>query len=728
MKFIARSREPRPAPLERPEAGRSGTPRAGSRGQVLVIFAGAAFVLIALMALVIDVSWYWANTLKVQRAADAAAMAGAIYLPGDVTTAKSSARTEATKNGYTDTGVCATSVCVTPTQDTTDPRQLDVQVSAPVGTFFMRIIGINSITATRTAKALYVLPVPMGSPLAYYGVGDFYVTAGKSVSPFAVPSTTWSNPARGWNSGANSGSNSTTSGTNNQAQAWSTFNIPAITSTTISGVVVSFNANVSTASTACKVMAEVSWVGSTPVWGNKPQTSVNLKATDATYSLGSSGDPGAWDSGKTSWTPADFTNANFRVRLTYQKGSSCGTLSLNQLTVTVYQHPPTKDPGGTVLASQGGWGAIITKGGNEQNGDAYAPANNGGAPFSGSNALYNGGSPNGGGYAYVVKFTADGGKVSVFDPGFCAMGSNPSGAGNLGFGDHWIGTAGTPVSTYYTLWNATGKLGFNPSSWGTPVYSSGTVFENLTGYDPANGSSPGGGATSGCDAYHNTWWTLGPVSLVTGTYVLQVSTTNPTSSTINNSTNAENMFAIEATGGGTPEVYGNGKMAVYNNLQPGTSYQLFYLAKIDRNTGAGKTALIDIFDPGDVNGNAILKILSPDVVDPITGLKPGPVSFSYTTDGNCNATVNYNGGTASDLCQSTANVDHIQTSLNGQSSFNNTWIHIRVALDASYGLNGLWGPGGGGWWQVRYETPGGGNDTTTWQVNLTGNPVHLVVP
>ena len=37
----------------------------------------------------------------------------------------------------------------------------------------MRVFGINSINATRTAKAEYVLPVPMGSPQNYYGVGLF---------------------------------------------------------------------------------------------------------------------------------------------------------------------------------------------------------------------------------------------------------------------------------------------------------------------------------------------------------------------------------------------------------------------------------------------------------------------------------------------------------------------------------------------------------------------------
>ncbi|HEX7472339.1 MAG TPA: pilus assembly protein TadG-related protein, partial [Candidatus Limnocylindrales bacterium] len=46
--------------------------RRRSRGQVIVIFAGAMLAFMGLMAIVIDVSWYWANTLRVQRAADAA--------------------------------------------------------------------------------------------------------------------------------------------------------------------------------------------------------------------------------------------------------------------------------------------------------------------------------------------------------------------------------------------------------------------------------------------------------------------------------------------------------------------------------------------------------------------------------------------------------------------------------------------------------------------------------
>ena len=127
-------------------------------------------------------SWYWANTLRVQRTADAAALAGVVDLPGNVSGAESIAVTAAGQNGYTLTNGCQADgvtpsstpgICAVP--DAANDRQLDVTVSAPVNTFFMRLVGINSITATRHSKAKYELPVPMGSPLNYYGVGDLYI-------------------------------------------------------------------------------------------------------------------------------------------------------------------------------------------------------------------------------------------------------------------------------------------------------------------------------------------------------------------------------------------------------------------------------------------------------------------------------------------------------------------------------------------------------------------------
>ena len=69
-------------------------------GQVLALFVLSMIVLTGMVAVVVDISWFWSNSLRVQRAADAAALAGAIYLPGSPGTAYSVARAEATKNGY----------------------------------------------------------------------------------------------------------------------------------------------------------------------------------------------------------------------------------------------------------------------------------------------------------------------------------------------------------------------------------------------------------------------------------------------------------------------------------------------------------------------------------------------------------------------------------------------------------------------------------------------------
>ncbi len=109
-----------------------------------MIFAGGLIFFIGLMAIVIDVSWIWANTLRVQRTADAAALAGSPYLPASTVNAYKYAVAEAAKNGYTLTNGCKADnmtpssvpgICAS--QDSVavvggDPRQLDVTVSAQV--------------------------------------------------------------------------------------------------------------------------------------------------------------------------------------------------------------------------------------------------------------------------------------------------------------------------------------------------------------------------------------------------------------------------------------------------------------------------------------------------------------------------------------------------------------------------------------------------------------------
>ena len=158
---------------------------------VVVLLGGAAVLT--------DVSWWWVNEQGMQRAADAGALAGAIYLPGDRATAYAKAYEEAAKNGYVDG---EDGVVVTPSVDAGDPRQLNVDIAGPVSTSFAKVFSIDSIDAAVVGSATYVLPVPMGSPQRYYGVGFFQskTPAGSASTQPAAPSDvlggTWAHPER----------------------------------------------------------------------------------------------------------------------------------------------------------------------------------------------------------------------------------------------------------------------------------------------------------------------------------------------------------------------------------------------------------------------------------------------------------------------------------------------------------------------------------------------------
>jgi Putative Flp pilus-assembly TadE/G-like len=147
-------------------------------GQIVVIFALMLTVVIGLVGIAIDTTYAWRESLRVQRAADAAALAGVVYMPSDFGTASSSALAESKMNGMTNDG---TITIVTPAQVLSDPRELRVTITTQVPTFFSRIFGINSWAVSRSSLAVYILPVPMGSPENYYGSFGTYTVNGSPV-------------------------------------------------------------------------------------------------------------------------------------------------------------------------------------------------------------------------------------------------------------------------------------------------------------------------------------------------------------------------------------------------------------------------------------------------------------------------------------------------------------------------------------------------------------------
>ena len=353
---------------------------------------------------------------------------------------------------------------------------------------------------------------------------------------------------------------------------------------------------------------------------------------------------------------------------------------------------------------------MFTSGGVRENGDQYGPANLGGsavdAPGPG-NPDYD---PDG--YDYTVELPGGSGQVRLFDPIFCATGDNGHG-GSYGAGDHWTGRQGggtvvRPVGVTYRLYNTQGTVA-NTDDDGPPVgtltYDPGAqTLADLSGaFGTPLGPDSGQPAHTDCSSHpaHHQWVSIAS-GLVGGVYRLNVNTTlDPDNANVG----AENLFSIWVQSGGSARVFGSGRMAAYSNLDGGL--QKFYFAQVEQ-AHAGKTMQIDLFDPGETNGDSFLRLLSPD------GNSFDYVTFDWTSDDGRSGT----------------NVSEIQTSDNG-ALFNNKMITISVPLPATYGSAGLDPPGDitteAGWWLIEYNI-NAANDTTTWGVSIRGNPVHLVLP
>lgn len=740
------------------------TPRRRRRqeGQIVVIFAGAILAIIAMCGVVIDVSWYWTNNLRMQRAADAAALAGVVWLPGNPSQAFTAAQNEAIKNGYTN-GVGG--IVITPSVDPNNNRRLIVKINGPVGTFFSKVVGINSWPAARTAKADYVLPVPMGSPDNYYGVGYLQKAVTTTSTTHDTGNTGLDTPNNTapsggqWTPSTTSGGNNITTvvqsnnnnyateNTNGQQQQWANFNLQsgsggvptpgANQALTITGLeVVLSDAFLSAACANSTIGVDISWNGGT-TWSTRVATPNLGVITSADYTLGSTTSVADW--GTHTWVASDFSNTNFRVRLTANKGcATTATFNVDQLQVqvnwdlatttstTTIQNVPVDPPAGqsAITRPQGIWGAMQSQGAPSIQGDAFMTkydtrtsslnAKGGSDPDTYYDAANF--------FNYAVEIPAGGGgALWIYDPGFCD--TNGSGTGEYwtvgspnGYGSSH--SQARPVSAFYDLFNTHGTLA-DTSDDGLPVWSSGTTYRRMQFDDHvlwnAQGNTP---SFTDCSTLP---WHLGWVQvasgLAAGTYRLHTYSTDPSSATDQDNSTGLNTFALYASAsGGTPKIYGIGAMEAYVHLPANTTSE-FYLAQIDA-VHAGKTMEINLWDPGDTgNLAAQLAILQP------TGTGFTPVQFSWTatqgnSSGNCRAT-------------SGTNVFSVTTNTGGTSNFNGCWLTIDVPLPTTYSAPVDPATGQNGWWKIRYTMGAGSGfatDLTTWKVDIKGNPVHLITP
>lgn len=132
------------------------SPKRREGGFVIVYFAVTLIAFVAMAGLGVDLWNLWRTAHEVQRAADAGALGGVPFLPGDLTAARNTAFEMVEANGFSRANATA--------RQGDTPQKLEVSVSTTVRNPFMSLLGIPETTITRRAVAEFVGPVPMGSP------------------------------------------------------------------------------------------------------------------------------------------------------------------------------------------------------------------------------------------------------------------------------------------------------------------------------------------------------------------------------------------------------------------------------------------------------------------------------------------------------------------------------------------------------------------------------------
>lgn len=167
--------------------------RAGkSRGQILIVVTVALTALIGAISLCTDVGVFYFNWVELQKAADAAVVAGANYLPLDPSTAVSTADNYARLNGLAPAEIASTQVSA-------DNLSISMTLDRTVPYYFARVLGLTigaiSVFARATAETVGTAGGALPFGIAY----QTNYSAGQTVTlmPGQVGAGNWSALALG---------------------------------------------------------------------------------------------------------------------------------------------------------------------------------------------------------------------------------------------------------------------------------------------------------------------------------------------------------------------------------------------------------------------------------------------------------------------------------------------------------------------------------------------------
>ncbi len=150
----------------------------------------ASVVFIGMAAFGVDTARWYVEAERVQKAADAAALAGVTYMPNDLTNARLTAIASATRNGYPNAGT--TQVIVVAGDK---PSELKVTIKSRISNTFGSFLGVDEATIVRSAVADFSAPAPMGSPCNTFSNEPPSQTSVPVAGPPAIPGSLAPQPA-----------------------------------------------------------------------------------------------------------------------------------------------------------------------------------------------------------------------------------------------------------------------------------------------------------------------------------------------------------------------------------------------------------------------------------------------------------------------------------------------------------------------------------------------------
>lgn len=664
------------------QRGDAGSVEKRDGGFILITFALLLIPIVVFISLAVDVSSWYSRATELQRTADSAALAGAVWMP-DEGAAEGAATPVLLRNNVTNGSNNMTVSMSTGDED----GSFKVCVKDGRITQFFSSVFSNPTTITRCATAKFNAPLQLGSPLNYFGGNSSLAAYTPGTQPADAIATI---PALTAFGGANycyvksgsavvgywyrAGSNSSS----NWSFIWG-FNSTTHNCNTGPPAVPDYESF--TGGRICKV------AGTSAYWDNR----------------GSSG------------------SSNWRY---YPKSYSGGAPTCGYNGTMNNPIPASKSPNF--------WAAVEGYGNSHGNGDAYSTS---GSEYLDTGYWYSVDIPDG--------FTAGSVSIQAWDgtsncdiTGGCRTPMGDDSGPHTRFRVYKAGAMKYDMSTLETPSCASGSAdsGYvtSNSSWNLKwnelcnvAASPGDRFYvQVQSSDSSSGSKTGGGYNG---------YAMRAVAGVAGT--------NFPAACINTTMPVGDVACYDGSPTTVqPRVSGYGKMEMYNGIPEGTPTE-FYLADVTPDY-AGKTLEISLFDPGDMGGSSSnyswITVMAPSSTS--VGGTPVPSSSCTANYRAYGSSTWYNVSLSSGPGGAYANTCTIQTTTQGSNAYQDRWLRIRIPLPTTYGTAGTdpWKcddtvadptvTPGSCWWQIKYYTQGGSlSDYTTWTARIVGDPVRLTM-